>query len=57
MYYEVFYYENESKESWSSIGFSKLKDALKFYNENKNYYVGMEVTKKNSQGDVIKFIR
>ena len=56
-YYDVFWYEDDKHENYSSQGFNKLKDAINFYNRFKNDFYGFEITKKKiSNDEVIKVI-
>lgn len=57
-YYEVFWYEDRDHENWSSQGYDTLQEALEVYDDFRNKYFDVEVTKrKASNGEFIKYVR
>lgn len=57
-YYELFWYTDRDHENWSSQGYDNLKEALQAYENFKNQYFDVEVTKrKASNGELIRYVR
>lgn len=56
-YYEVFGYTEKDHSNWESAGFPTLKEALEFYDNNKDDYFDMEVVKRTNTGEFIRRVR
>lgn len=56
-YYEVYWYENANHEYWSSQGFRTQKDAISFVKAYKNIFFDFEITKRDVNGNVLRYVK